>query len=141
MIQNIYKELNKKIKINYNNLNSDNKYILKISCKQSNDNKYRYYFKIIKNNENICTKRIVTNECTLVHSFIYNIILELAKNNSFDYITINDSLENGKCNIYFKNNFIINASFDNEIDKIFFDNVFYNYRHDLDELKLRKRIS
>lgn len=131
--------LNKKIKQVYKerNLNEDKVYTFKLNCTK-NDKGYIYFFEIYKDSKIIYKRVIDTCEPGIVHSYIYDMIFYFFNKQAYQYSTLNNNSQVGILRIYFVGNFKIEVTYDNDCDKLFFENLFLNYKSEVLEYRFKK---
>ena len=105
---------------------SDKKmFILRIISKHRENGKFKYYFEVNKSGIPIYKRGLETEKINVVHTWIREILLKYMSLESFHYCTLNNNYKESKLNIYFKNNFGIEVTYD-EIEKDFFEDLFIN---------------
>ena len=119
---------------------SNRMFTLYIYCNKYENSEFKYYFEVRKNNIPIYKRGLNTVDYETVHINLYKLLFNYLKKHSYFYSTLNNNHDIGNLRIYFKNNFHIEIYYNNDIDKLFFENLFMNYKNDIIEYKQIKRL-
>lgn len=137
----VNRQLNKTYKehIRYN---KNKYYTLKLICYKKENKEFKYYFELDKDNIPIYKRGLNTVEPFIFHTGLYNILLNYMKKSTFQFCTLNTNKDHsGVFTIFFKNNFKIEITYNNVCDKLFFEDLFNNYKTYIIEDEIEKKLN
>lgn len=131
------KFVNRAVKKTYESLkyNKNKKYVLKIYCNSKDNINFKYYFEVDKNDIPIYKRGLKSINPIQAHRALYSMLFNYMKQDTFLYCMLNSN--RGIFNLILKNNFEIIINYDNDIDRLFFEDIFMNYKRDIEEDKVK----